>query len=122
MKRSIKSRQREVEVINFVFDGVSDANTFSGLDKDIVTLGPLGDIGAGNYQFDLGVPLYNAVVQITSETDNIEAVVDTLTDPASGANTLLEIAAVDNDGTPTATDLKLHITVFGSLVDDTYSV
>jgi len=119
MKRSIKSRQRDVEVINFVFDGVSDANTVSGLDKEIVTLN--SDEGAGNYIFDLGIPLFNAVVQITSETDNIEAVVDTVTDPTGGANTLLEIAAVDNDGTPTATDLKIHVTVFGSLVQDTYS-
>jgi hypothetical protein len=121
MKRSIKSRQRDVEIIAFTFDGVSNANTFGGLDKDIVTLGSLGDIGAGNYQFDLGIPLQNAVVQITSETDNIEAVVDTVTAPASGANTLLEIAAVDNDGTPTATDLKVHIVVIGSMVSDTYS-
>ena len=119
MKRSIISRQREVEVINFVFDGVSDANTFTGLDKDIVTLNT--DVGAGNYIFDLGIPLQNCVVQITSETDNIEAVVDTLTAPTGGANTILEIAAVDNDGTPTPTDLKLHVTVFGSMVSDTYS-
>ena len=119
MKRSIKSRQRQVEMIAFVFDGVSNANTFSGLDQNIATLN--SDEGAGNYIFDLGLPLQNVVVQLTSETDNIEAVVDTITAPTGGANTLLEIAAVDNDGTPTATDLKIHVTVFGSIVSDLYS-
>jgi hypothetical protein len=120
MKRSVKSSQREVVTVDVIFDGVSDANAFSGLDSLVATLDT--DHGAGDYTIDLGIPLQSAVVQVTSMTANLNPEVTSITAPTGGANCKVRIKIVDNDGTPTATDAKIAISAKGSLISSVYSV
>jgi len=108
MKRSIKSNQRQVVVLNVIANAAGTA--LSGLDANQISM---ADTGTGDKL--LTIPsLQNAVVQVSVATADAIAQVGTIT------ATTVQILSFDaTDGT-TAKDAIVHVTITGSEVSDQY--
>lgn len=114
MKRSIKSRQRSLRVINLIANAAGTALT--GLDSTDPEI-TMTDTGTGVKTIELagsGFASADYVVQVTTATADSHAEVS-ITD----ANTFVVNTFDTGDGT-TAKDAICHITVFGSDVTDRY--
>ena len=110
MKRSIKSNQREVEILSFIVS--ADGATVSGLDKNQVSC---TDTGTGVKTIELDEPLsadYSVIVTTATADSHAEV---SITD----ADTFVVNTFDTGDGT-TAKDAICHILVIGSKVDSRY--
>ena len=114
MKRSIKSNQRKLKVINLIANAAGTALT--GLDSSDQNIS-MTDTGTGVKTIELGSSGFASadyIVQVTTATADTVAQVS-ITD----VNTFVINTFDSTDGT-TAKDAICHITVFGSDVTDRY--
>ena len=115
MKRSIKSKQRQVRMINLIANAAGTALT--GLDASDPNIS-MTDTNTGIKTIELGASGFASadyIVQVTCAT--ADCIVDSVA--ITDANTFVITTVDATDGT-TDKDSIVHITVFGSDVTDRY--
>lgn len=110
MKRSIKSNQREVEILSFIVS--ADGTTVTGLDKNQVSVADTGT-GVKTVTIPAMTSADYSVLVTTATADSVAQV------SVTNSTTFVVNTFDSTDGT-TAKDAICHIMVIGSKVDSRY--